>query len=67
MSLLQYFPKFSWTFKIKETCKNLDNGATDSYDDSCDWYDKYPGSCGKYDDDDFTAKTMCCACYNVGN
>jgi len=49
----------------EETCKNLDNGATDSFDDSCDWYDKYPGSCGRYDDDDFTAKTMCCACSNV--
>merc|ERR1711894_613574 len=39
----------------EETCKNLDNGATDSFGDSCDWYDEY----------DFTAKTMCCACSNV--
>ena len=47
---------------------NSDNGATDNEDDSCeDWYDQNPDDCGEYDDDDFTAKTMCCACYTIGN
>ena len=68
MRLLQYFLKFSWTFKVKEICTNSDNGATDGADDSCeDWYDENPDDCGEYDDDDFTAKTMCCACKTIGN
>ena len=25
-------------------------------------YDTYPGGCGHYDDDDFIANDMCCAC-----
>lgn len=35
---------------------------TDSYGDSCEWYYDYPGSCGSYDDSDFTASEACCAC-----
>ena len=31
-------------------------------DDCVDWYDEYPEDCGKYDDSDFKAKTVCCAC-----
>ena len=29
---------------------------------SCDDYDSDPSSCGNYDDTDFTANDMCCAC-----
>ena len=45
-------------------CSDTDNGAGDSpFDDSCvDWYDANPGSCGGYDDSDFTSNEMCCAC-----
>ena len=25
-------------------------------------YDTYPGGCGSYDDDDFKANVVCCAC-----
>ena len=30
--------------------------------DGCYWYDDNPEMCGYYDDDDFSAFTMCCAC-----
>ena len=44
-------------------CSDTDNGAADSYGDTCaSWYDAYPSSCGGYDDDDFVAGDMCCAC-----
>ena len=48
-------------------CVNDDSGA-DAYGDTCSsWYDAYesPGSygcSGGYDDDDFNAAEMCCAC-----
>ena len=38
------------------------DGATDSYGDGCEWYDNWPSGCGYYDDDDFDAYEMCCAC-----
>ena len=45
-------------------CKNTDNGATDSTEDTggCEWYDNNPDGCGGYDDDDFKSMDMCCAC-----
>lgn len=43
-------------------CVNTPNGATDSWGDSCLWYDWFPHTCGDYDDDDFTADEMCCIC-----
>ena len=46
----------------KPLCVN-DDSTLDSGDDTCsEWYDKYPESCGKYDDEDFTASEQCCAC-----
>ena len=44
------------------SCRNTDGGATDSYGDSCAAYKGYTGWCGLYDDDDFTANSMCCVC-----
>merc|ERR1719327_498127 len=46
-------------------------GTEDNYGDSCDdWYDstsRCPANGGtNYDDDDFTADDMCCACTNAG-
>jgi hypothetical protein len=41
---------------------NIDNGATDSFGDNCAWYETQMESCGNFDDDDFTAGTMCIAC-----
>ena len=49
-------------------CQDWDNGATDLNGESCvSWYNKYPKDCGRYDDDDFTAKIMCCECKNIDN
>ena len=42
------------------TCADTSNGATDSHGSTCADYDDT--WCGNYDDDDFTAKFMCCAC-----
>ena len=41
---------------------STDNGATDKYGDACVDYIGKPNWCGRYDDDDFVSKTMCCAC-----
>ena len=44
------------------TCVN-DDSTTDNGGDTCsEWYDRFPESCGSYDDDDFTASERCCAC-----
>ena len=45
-----------------ETCTDTDNGATDRDDDGCDAYARRPAWCGHYNDDDFQADQMCCAC-----
>jgi len=45
-----------------EECTDSDNGKTDIGGDSCVWYNEQPVLCGSYDDDDFKAKEMCCAC-----
>lgn len=42
-------------------CSNSATGL-DTAGDSCDWYDLWPESCGRYNDDDFTAASDCCAC-----
>ena len=34
----------------------------DSYGDGCYWYDDFPGGCGSYDHEFFTANEMCCSC-----
>ena len=48
-------------------CQDSDNGATDEYGDSCaSWYYDHPEDCGTYDDNDFTAMTMCCSCKRNG-
>jgi len=45
------------------TCVDTNNGATDTFGDSCvSWYDANPSSCGNHDDTDFTSNEMCCAC-----
>ena len=44
-------------------CTDTDNGAVDPYSDGCDEYTDHPNYCGgKYEDSDFTADDMCCAC-----
>ena len=46
-------------------CKDTANGAKDGANDGCEWYDKYPKDCGKYDDNDFKSNNMCCACGGI--
>ena len=57
--------------EFKVDCQDTDNGALDRYWSNCEGrYNKYPEVCGNYDDEDFTAHTMCCACkgnYDFGN
>jgi hypothetical protein len=43
-------------------CEDYRGRATDTYGDGCLWYRDSPTYCGNYDDEDFTASTMCCAC-----
>lgn len=43
-------------------CTNFTRGFTDSTNDGCEWYDRYPEACGAFDTADFKAKEMCCAC-----
>ena len=45
-----------------DSCTDTAGDATDSYGDGCEWYDEYPEECGAYDDEDFTAAEVCCAC-----
>ena len=45
-----------------EECENVDYGRTDSRGMGCTSYDEKTSDCGENDDDDFTARTMCCAC-----
>eukprot|EP00927_Polykrikos_kofoidii_P047524 TRINITY_DN4172_c0_g1_i4.p1 TRINITY_DN4172_c0_g1~~TRINITY_DN4172_c0_g1_i4.p1 ORF type:complete len:1154 (-),score=168.11 TRINITY_DN4172_c0_g1_i4:204-3665(-) len=43
-------------------CEDTAGGAVDLDDLGCDSYQFSPQVCGAYDDDDFTANEMCCAC-----
>jgi hypothetical protein len=46
-----------------QECVDMDRGASDIDGDSCDDYALNPSWCDDdYDDADFTANTMCCAC-----
>jgi len=40
--------------------------STDVYGDGCDWYADNVGSCGLFDDSDFAARDLCCACQGAG-
>ena len=54
---------FLSTICFKGKCQDSDNGKTDLYEANCaNGYNEYPEACGFYDDDDFTANSMCCAC-----
>ena len=49
-------------------CIDETKGAVDAYDGGCKYYINHLSQCGNYDDEDFDANTMCCACknYNAG-
>jgi len=46
-------------------CVDTSNGATDTWGDDCSYYETWASNCGDYDDSDFQANTMCCACENA--
>lgn len=50
------------TPEITFQCSDTDNGATDKILDTCKTYHDSPSFCGYFDDSDFTAEIMCCAC-----
>ena len=51
------------TTYLKEVCHDSDNGKKDELGFDCRiWYNDFPEDCGKYDNDDFSANSMCCAC-----
>jgi len=55
----------SWTVSVKGVngfCIDIDGGVVDKDGDGCGWYTSHPGSCGEYDDANFTAASLCCAC-----
>ena len=43
-------------------CVDNEGDALDSTWDGCAGYWNWPSLCGAFDDDDFTASEMCCAC-----
>ena len=43
-------------------CKDSNNGTLDRDCDGCEYYDFHNADCGLYDDNDFSAEVMCCAC-----
>ena len=55
----------SFSILLEGTCSDTANGATDTGRDGCDWYNDKPQECGKYDDDDFVANSVCCACGGI--
>ena len=45
------------------TCTNTDDGVLNNWGGGCSpWYDNYPDGCDLYDDEDFVAEDLCCAC-----
>lgn len=51
----------------EEACVDTNNGAKDFWGYTCTSggimsYSRLPSQCGKHDDNDFSAQTMCCAC-----
>lgn len=46
-------------------CANTEGDGRDWGGDDCSWYVDYQSWCGYYDDADFTASEMCCACQDV--
>ena len=44
------------------SCSSTEGTGRDSGGDDCSWYENYQDSCGSYDDSNFRATEMCCAC-----
>lgn len=51
--------------ELIEVCEDSNGSAADWGGDDCTWYQDNAEFCGSYDDDDFSAWDMCCACQPV--
>merc|ERR1712174_156555 len=49
-------------YYASDFCVDTTGGALDSTSDTCQYYESNPDACGSYDDWQFTASSMCCAC-----
>ena len=49
-----------------DTCADNEGDALDSTWDGCAGYWNWQSLCGAFDDDDFTASDLCCACGGGG-
>jgi len=49
-------------YQEPEVCFDMNGFGEDTGGDDCTWYWDYQDWCGAFDDDDFTASEMCCAC-----
>jgi len=48
---------------FNQNCEDSDDhGEKDSHNDGCEYYSELPSVCGKFDDEDFKSKELCCAC-----
>mmetsp|Transcript_50422 Transcript_50422/g.109514 ORF Transcript_50422/g.109514 Transcript_50422/m.109514 type:complete len:255 (+) Transcript_50422:113-877(+) len=51
------------TVAAEQTCGDTNNDATDSFYGNCSWYaGRNERACGWFDDEDFSARLMCCSC-----
>ena len=67
-NIITYIKLQSSFILILVKCRDSDGGSTDKWGDTCQsWYINRPETCGNFDDDDFTARKMCCACKSDGN
>ena len=57
-----FCPPLVYQILLSDSCNDGDSNAKDTWGDGCDWYEKMPQACGKYDDADFFANAMCCVC-----
>ena len=46
----------------ENSCVNTDYGSKDKFGDTCNFYDNAMDKCGFFDESDFVANELCCAC-----
>ena len=63
---MSFLISFLSTICFKGECQDSDEGKTDRSFNNCKTlYNDNPHRCGKYDDDNFFANSMCCACKGI--
>ena len=60
---MRLFTAITTILASAKACQDIDFSTTDAGGDNCaSWYNEFPDTCGKYDDEDFLAELVCCAC-----